>query len=74
LACLYPAEPPAWKRQFPVFGAVAGTIGSLAALEAIKVIASIGEPLTGRMLICSLRDMAFRTVRVNRNPDCPVCG
>jgi molybdopterin/thiamine biosynthesis adenylyltransferase len=74
LACLYPAEPPAWKRQFPVFGAVAGTIGSLAALEAIKVIAGIGEPLTDRMLICNLRDMTFRTVRVNRNPDCPVCG
>lgn len=74
LACLYPTEPPAWKRQFPVFGAVAGSIGSLAALEAIKVLAGFGEPLAGRMLLCNLRDMTFRTVRLERNPQCAVCG
>ncbi|MBL8793404.1 MAG: HesA/MoeB/ThiF family protein [Planctomycetia bacterium] len=74
LACLYPAEPPAWKRQFPVFGAVAGSIGSLAALEAIKVLAGFGEPLASRMLLCSLRDMTFRTVQLERNPRCAVCG
>jgi molybdopterin/thiamine biosynthesis adenylyltransferase len=74
LACLYPTEPPAWKRQFPVFGAVAGSIGSLAALEAIKVLAGFGEPLAGRMLLCNLRDMTFRTVRLERNPKCAVCS
>ena len=74
LACLYPSEPPAWKRQFPVLGAVAGTIGCLAALEAIKLLAGFGEPLKGRMLIGDLRDMTFRTVRLNRNPTCPVCS
>ena len=74
LACLYPADPPAWKRQFPVFGAVAGMIGSLAALEAIKVIARFGEPLLGRLLIGNLRDMTFRTLGVNRKADCPVCN
>jgi molybdopterin/thiamine biosynthesis adenylyltransferase len=74
LACLYPSEPPAWKRKFPVLGAVAGTIGCLAALEAIKVIAGFGEPLKSRMLIGDLRDMTLRTVRVNRNPTCPVCS
>jgi molybdopterin/thiamine biosynthesis adenylyltransferase len=74
LACLYPAEPPAWKRQFPVFGAVAGTIGCLAAMEAIKVLAGFGEPLAGRLLIGNLRDMTFRTVRISKNPSCVVCG
>ncbi len=74
LACLYPADPPAWQRRFPVFGAVAGTVGCLAAMEAIKVLAGFGEPLLGKMLICNLRDMTFRTVRLNRHPECAVCS
>jgi molybdopterin/thiamine biosynthesis adenylyltransferase len=74
LSCLYPVDPPAWKRQFPVFGAVAGTIASLAAVEAIKWIAGFGELLLGRMLVADLRDMSFRTVRLRRNPSCPACG
>jgi molybdopterin/thiamine biosynthesis adenylyltransferase len=74
LACLLPAEPPAWKREFPVLGAVAGTIGSLGALEAIKVLAGLGEPLLGRMLLCDLRGMSFRQVVLHRRPGCPVCG
>lgn len=74
LACLYPAPPPAWKRQFPVFGAVAGTIGCLAAMEAIKVLAGFGEPLTGRLLTCNLRTMTFRTLRLQRDPTCTICG
>jgi len=74
LACLYPTEPAAWKRKFPVFGAVAGTIGSLGAMEVIKVIAGLGEPLVGKMLVCDLGDMTFRKVHVARNLSCPVCG
>jgi molybdopterin/thiamine biosynthesis adenylyltransferase len=74
LACLYPAPPPAWQREFPVFGAVAGTIGSLAALEAIKVLTGVGEPLLGRMLLANLRDMTFRVVQLQRNPTCATCG
>jgi molybdopterin/thiamine biosynthesis adenylyltransferase len=74
LACLYPSEPTDWKRQFPVFGAVAGTIGCLGAMEAIKVIAGIGEPLIGKMLICDLSDMSFRKVQLNRDTACKVCG
>ncbi len=73
LACLTPADPPAWKRQFPVFGAVAASIGNLAAVEAIKVLAGLGEPLVGRLLVADLRDMSFRTVRIDRNPRCAVC-
>lgn len=74
LLCLYPADPPGWKRQFPVFGAVAGSIGSLAAVEAIKMLSGVGEPLAGRLLTCDLKTMSFRTVRLARNPECPVCG
>ena len=74
LACLYPEPPPHWRRQFPVFGSVSGTIGCMAATEAIKVIAGVGEPLLGRMLAFNLRDMSFRVHRTKRDPACPVCG
>ena len=74
LACLYPEIPPAWKREFPVFGAVAGTIGCLGAMEAIKVLAGLGEPLLGTLLTCDLRDMTFRKVTLHRRAGCRVCG
>jgi molybdopterin/thiamine biosynthesis adenylyltransferase len=74
LACLYPREPATWKRRFPVFGATAGVVGSLAAVEAIKVLAGLGEPLLGKLLLCDLRDMSFRRAEIKRRPDCPVCG
>lgn len=74
LACLYPDNPPAWKREFPVFGAVAGTIGCLGAMEAIKIIAGFGEPLCDQLLTCDLRDMTFRKLKIHRNPECAVCG
>jgi molybdopterin/thiamine biosynthesis adenylyltransferase len=74
LACLYPAPPSAWKRQFPVFGAVAGSIGSLGAMEVIKVLAGLGQPLAGKLLMCDLRDMTFRKVQIERNPNCTICG
>ena len=74
LSCLYPEAPAYWKRQFPVFGAVSGVVGCLGAMEAIKVLAGLGEPLWGRVLVGDLRRMAFRTVKTKRDPDCPVCG
>jgi molybdopterin/thiamine biosynthesis adenylyltransferase len=74
LTCLYPEPPPGWKREFPVLGAVSGTVACLGALEAIKVLAGLGEPLLGKMLTCDLRDMTFRKVNLRRRPDCPVCG
>jgi molybdopterin/thiamine biosynthesis adenylyltransferase len=73
LTCLYPGDPPGWRRQFPVFGAVAHMIGSLAAMEAIKVLSGLGEPLLGRLLVADLRDMSFRTVRLKKNLHCLVC-
>jgi molybdopterin/thiamine biosynthesis adenylyltransferase len=74
LACIYPTPPVGWKRQFPVFGAVAGTFGALAALEAIKVLTGIGQPLTGQMLVADLGHLTFRKVPLQRNPQCAVCG
>lgn len=74
LACIYPEEPPAWKRQFPVFGAVAGTVGCLGAMEIIKVLTGLGEPLAGKLLVADLRTMEFRKVMIERQPNCGVCG
>ncbi len=74
LRCLCPEAPGSWKRQFPVFGAVAATIGSMAAMEAIKVLAGLGQPLTGRLLALDLGAMTCRTCQVRRDPQCPVCA
>jgi molybdopterin/thiamine biosynthesis adenylyltransferase len=74
LACLYPEEPPAWKREFPVFGAVAGAVGCLGAAEAIKMLAGLGEPLHGKLLLGDLRDMSFQKAALRRRSDCAVCG
>ena len=74
LACLYPEEPPGWDRQFPVFGAVAGTVGALGAMEIIKVIAGFGKSLAGRLLIGDLGAMTFRAVEIRRREACAVCG
>jgi molybdopterin-synthase adenylyltransferase len=74
LRCLYPADPPNWKREFPVFGAVSGMIASMAAVEVIKLVTGIGQPLTNRMLWANLRSMNFRTLPIARRPDCDVCG
>ncbi len=73
LSCLHPENPSEWKREFPVFGAVSGMVGCLAAMEAIKVLAGLGETLKGQMLFCNLRNMTFRKFRINRNLKCPVC-
>jgi molybdopterin/thiamine biosynthesis adenylyltransferase len=74
LACLHPGEPPQWKREFPVFGAVSGTVGCMAAMEAIKLISGLGEPLLGRMVQFDLRDMSFHTFDIARDPSCSQCA
>ena len=74
VACLFPAKPPAWKREFPVFGAVSGMVACLGAMEAIKLIAGFGSPLAGRMAMADLRTMKFREVNIARRRDCVVCG
>ena len=57
-----------------VVGALAGVIGSMMAVEAIKLIVGAGEPLTGRLLIFDALAGEARTVRVGADPRCPVCG
>ena len=74
LKCLYPEDPPNWKREFPVFGAVSGMVASMAAVEVIKLITGIGEPLTNRMLWVNLRTMNFRTLPIAQRPGCEVCS
>ncbi|MEK6236923.1 MAG: HesA/MoeB/ThiF family protein [Planctomycetales bacterium] len=74
LQCLYPKPPPVWKREFPVFGATSGAVACLGAMEAIKILAGLGEPLHGRMIVADLRDMTFRNIQIQADPQCPVCG
>ncbi len=74
LACLHPDKPPAWKREFPVFGAVSGTVGCMGAMEAIKLVTGIGEPLAGRLLTMDLRDFQVMQSSIRRRKDCAVCG
>ena len=74
LQCIWPENPPTWKRQFPVFGAVSGTVACMGAMEAIKLIGGIGDPLSGRLVRMDLRDMEFQTMKVSRRPECEICG
>ena len=74
LRCLYPADPPNWKREFPVFGAVSGMIASLAAVEVIKLVTGLGNTNTGKMLWANLQTMEFRQLPTAKRPDCEVCG
>lgn len=74
LACLIPEAPPDWTRKFPVFGAVSGSVACLAAMEAIKIIAGLGEPLYGQLLQFDLRDMRFSKLSIQRRSECPCCS
>ncbi len=74
LQCLHPETPVQWKREFPVFGAVSGTVGCLGAMEAIKIIAGFGDPLYNQILTLDLRSMRFRRIEIDKNPDCPTCS
>jgi len=74
--CLVPEMPPDAETcsVVGVVGALAGVIGSMMALEAIKLIAGAGEPLLGRLMIYDALDGETRTVRVGADPECPVCA
>ncbi|MEC7881975.1 MAG: HesA/MoeB/ThiF family protein [Verrucomicrobiota bacterium] len=73
LRCLYPEKPDDWKRRFPVIGAVSGMVGCLGAMEAIKILTGLGDPLYNRLLNCDLRSMSFNTVQLKPSKDCQVC-
>ena len=74
--CLVPEVPPDAETcaAVGVVGALAGVIGSLMALEAVKLLTGAGAALTGRLLIHDGLAGETRTVRVPPDPDCPVCG
>jgi adenylyltransferase/sulfurtransferase len=55
-------------------GAMCGIVGSVQANEAIKILAGIGTPLFGRLQVLNALDMEFRTLKLRRDKDCPVCG
>lgn len=57
-----------------VIAPMVGIIGSIQALETIKLIAGIGEPLTGKLLICDGLYQEWRSMRLRKDPQCPVCG
>lgn len=74
--CLVPEIPPDAETcaLVGVVGALAGVIGSMMALEAVKLITGAGEPLSGRLLIYDGLAGETRTVRIGRDPQCPSCG
>ncbi|HXF20550.1 MAG TPA: adenylyltransferase/sulfurtransferase MoeZ [Streptosporangiaceae bacterium] len=76
--CLYPEPPPPGMvpscAEGGVLGVLCGSIGSIQVTEAIKVITGIGEPLVGRLMIYDALEMTYRSVRVRKDPECPVCG
>ena len=74
--CLVPEIPPDAETcvSVGVVGALGGVIGSMMALEAVKLIAGAGEPLTGRLLIYDALAAETRTVRIGPDPACPTCG
>lgn len=74
--CLVPEIPPDAETcaRVGVVGALAGVVGSMAALETIKLIVGAGESLTGRLLIYDGLAGTARTVRIAADPDCPICG
>jgi molybdopterin/thiamine biosynthesis adenylyltransferase len=63
-----PAQPAWWRRRFPVFGAVAGTIGSLAAVETLKLLTGIGRPLHGRLTHIDFASGRCREVKLPGPP------
>lgn len=76
--CLFGSAPPLGAvpscSQAGILGAVAGMLGTMQATEALKYLIGKGDLLTNRLLIFNALRMDFRSVKVKRNPDCPVCG
>ncbi len=89
LAVFYAKEGPCYRCMFPeppppgmvpncaeggVLGVICGIIGSSQGIEGIKLIAGIGEPMVGRLALYDALDQRWTNVKVNKDPNCPVCG
>ncbi len=76
--CMCPQPPPPGMvpscAEGGVLGVLPGLIGTMQALEAIKLITGIGQPLLGKLLHVDALSLRFRTLNLRRDPDCPVCG
>ncbi|MER7843734.1 adenylyltransferase/sulfurtransferase MoeZ [Kitasatospora sp. NPDC096077] len=76
--CLYPEAPPPGMvpscAEGGVLGVLCASIGSIQVNEAIKLLAGIGDPLVGRLMIYDALEMNYRQVKVRKDPDCAVCG
>lgn len=76
--CLFPSisdiENYPTSVDLGVFGVLPGIIGTLQATEVVKLICSIGKPLIGRLLQYDALSMRFKEFRINKNPNCPICG
>ncbi|TAK21037.1 MAG: molybdopterin-synthase adenylyltransferase MoeB [Chloroflexota bacterium] len=76
--CLFPSPPPAGAvpncAEAGVFGVLPGIVGSIQAVEVLKLILGEGDPLIGRLLIFDAMAMEFSEVKIRRDPMCPMCG
>lgn len=73
LRCLYPEEPP-FEELFPVVGAISSMIGSLAALEGIKILSGCGSPMWGKLFYHDGFAGKTNYIQLTKNPNCQVCG
>lgn len=76
--CLFPSPPPAGSvpscADGGVLGVLPGLLGTVQATEVLKHLLGIGQTLDGRLLLADTRAMSFQTLRIERDPSCPVCG
>jgi len=76
--CLYPEPPPPDMvpncAEGGVFGVLPGLVGTIQATEVLKLLLGLGDTLAGKLLMIDAYGMAFRTLRIDRNPACPACG
>ena len=76
--CLYPEPPPPGLvpscAEGGVLGVLPGVVGTIQATEAIKLILGVGESLVGRLLLFDALQMKFRTLKLQKDRECPVCG
>lgn len=76
--CLFPAPPPPGAvpscAEAGVLGAMCGVVGTIQAVETLKLILNLGEPLVNRLMLFDSLTMEFREVKIRRDPSCPLCG
>jgi len=76
--CLYPEPPPPGMvpscAEGGVLGVLCASVGSIQVTEAIKVLTGVGEPMVGRLMVYDALEMSYRTIKVAKDPECPLCG